>query len=70
VFATHEIDYANDDAAIAGGHLINRDPPIGCCCFKVWRDGELIYFTAIRGDACLVLTPSRPYQQPLQLQFD
>lgn len=41
-FATHEIGYDNDAAAIAGGHLINGDPPIGCC-FQIWRDGELIY---------------------------
>jgi hypothetical protein len=42
VFATHEIDYANDEAAIAGGHLINGDPPIGRS-FQIWRDGVLIY---------------------------
>ena len=42
VFATHEIDYANDEAAITGGHLINGHPPIGRG-FQVWRDGESIY---------------------------
>lgn len=41
VFATHEIDYDTDEAAIAGGHLINGDPPIGCC-YQVWRGGQLI----------------------------
>jgi hypothetical protein len=43
VFATHEIDYPNDEAAIVGGHLINGDPPIGRG-FQIWRDGVLIYF--------------------------
>lgn len=42
VFATHEIDYANDAAAIAGAHLINEPTPIGCC-FQVWRNGEVIH---------------------------
>jgi hypothetical protein len=40
--ATHEIDYADDEAAIAGGHLINGSPTIGCC-FEMWRDGQLIH---------------------------
>jgi len=42
LIAAHEIDYASDKAAIAGGHLINGSPPIGCC-FHVWRDRELIH---------------------------
>jgi hypothetical protein len=42
VFATHEIDYDSDEAAIAAGHAINGCPPIGSG-FQVWRDGELIY---------------------------
>jgi hypothetical protein len=40
VFATHEIDYATDRAAIAGGHLINSPTPIGRS-FTVWREDEL-----------------------------
>lgn len=43
VFATHEIDYDTDEAAIAGGHLINEPSPIDCC-FKVWRDRELVHW--------------------------
>jgi hypothetical protein len=41
VFATHDIDYDDDGAAIAGGRAINGDPPIGHC-FKVWQDGRLV----------------------------
>jgi hypothetical protein len=43
LIATHEIDYDSDKAAIAGGHLINGSPPIGCC-FHVWREDELIHW--------------------------
>ena len=42
VFATHEIDYNSDEAAIAAGHAINVSPPIGAG-FLVWRDGQLIH---------------------------
>jgi hypothetical protein len=43
LLATHEIDYANDQAAVAGGHLINGCPTIGHC-FQVWRDSALIHW--------------------------
>ena len=42
VFAMHEIDYADDRAAIAGAHLINGFPTIGAA-FKVWREDCLVY---------------------------
>jgi hypothetical protein len=42
VFATHEIDYADDWAAIASAHLINGFPSIGAG-FQVWRGDRLIY---------------------------
>jgi hypothetical protein len=41
-FAMHEIDYADDQAAIVAGHEINGSPSIGAC-FKIWRDDRLIY---------------------------
>jgi hypothetical protein len=43
MFATHEIDYDSDGAAIAAGHTINGSPPVGCS-FQVWRDGDLIHW--------------------------
>ena len=43
VFATHEIDYDSDEAAIVGGHSINGSPPIGCC-FQVWRDDQVVHW--------------------------
>jgi hypothetical protein len=43
VFATHEIDYDNDEAATAAGHTINGSPPIGDS-FQVWRYGDLIHW--------------------------
>lgn len=42
VFATHELNYADDQAAISGGHKINGSFTIGTC-FKIWRNGELIH---------------------------
>jgi hypothetical protein len=43
VFATHEIDYDSDEAAIAAGHAINGSPSIGSC-FQVWRGGDIIHW--------------------------
>jgi hypothetical protein len=42
VFATHEIDYADDWAAIASAHLINGFPSIDGR-FQVWQGDRLIY---------------------------
>ena len=42
VFATHEIDYDSDEAAIVAAHTINGSPPIGAS-FRVWRDGNLVH---------------------------
>ena len=40
--AMHEIDYANDRAAIVGTHLINGSQTIGVA-FKVWREDRPVY---------------------------
>jgi hypothetical protein len=42
-FATHEVDYVDDHAAVEAGHLINGFPFIGCC-FQIWREGRLVHW--------------------------
>jgi hypothetical protein len=41
IFAMHEIDYSDDQAAIAGGHEINGSPSIATC-FEIWQDRRLV----------------------------
>lgn len=41
-FATHEIAYCCDKAAIRGGHAINGSPTIGAG-FRIWRDGHVVF---------------------------
>jgi hypothetical protein len=41
-FATHELDYSCDNAAIKGAHTINGHPTIGRC-FQVWEGERLVH---------------------------